>query len=75
VLLVLPLDHAGRVTGVARVTYRKSGGDDRYSWALFVDGRRTYSGMDRREARWRADRAKANLAAGRAWDDDERSAR
>lgn len=37
-----------------RVTYRKHGGDDKYSWSVFVDGREKWSGMDRNEAAWRA---------------------
>lgn len=36
-----------------RVTMRKSGGDDKYSWSVFVDGREKWNGMDRREATWR----------------------
>lgn len=39
-----------------RAKIAKSGGDDRYSWALFIDGREVYSGMDRSEATWRRDR-------------------
>lgn len=31
-------------------------GDDVYSWALFVRGRVSYSGMSRSEAKWRRDR-------------------
>lgn len=50
-----------------RITIRKSGGDDRYSWALFVDGRRTFAGMDRREAMWRRNNAVSNLMSGKAW--------
>lgn len=34
----------------------KFGGDDRYSWALFVYGSVKYNGMDRNEATWRRDR-------------------
>jgi hypothetical protein len=36
-----------------RVTARKSGGDDLYSWAVFVDGRTKWTGMSRSEAQWR----------------------
>jgi hypothetical protein len=32
-------------------TYKKYMGDDRYSWAVFRDGRVYTSGMDRAEAR------------------------
>lgn len=35
---------------------RKSGGDDLYSWALFINGRDVYNGMSRSEAQWRRDR-------------------
>ena len=35
------------------VTMRKSGGNDRYSWAVFVHGREKWNGMDRNEASWR----------------------
>ena len=35
---------------------RKYKGDDKYSWALFIDGRVVYSGMSRSEATWRRDR-------------------
>lgn len=37
----------------SRVKVRKSGGDDRYSWALFIDGREKWNGMSRDEAAWR----------------------
>jgi hypothetical protein len=35
------------------VTIRKDGGDDMYSWALFIDGRMKWNGMSRNEAQWR----------------------
>lgn len=35
---------------------KKWEGDDRYSYALFVNGRVAYSGMDLGEAKWRRDR-------------------
>lgn len=35
------------------VRIRKHGGDDAYSWSLFIGGREAYSGMDRNEAEWR----------------------
>lgn len=31
----------------SRVKVRKSGGDDLYSWAVFVDGRERWNGMSR----------------------------
>lgn len=34
----------------------KWGGDDAYSWALFIGGRQAYNGMSRSEASWRRDR-------------------
>ena len=34
----------------------KHEGDDMYSWALFINGRVAYSGMDRNEASWRKNR-------------------
>lgn len=37
-------------------TIRKSGGDDKYSWTLFINGRDVYNGMGRFEAAWRRDR-------------------
>ena len=36
-----------------RVKMRKSGGDDAYSWSVFVDGREKWNGMSRDEASWR----------------------
>lgn len=36
-----------------RVKIRKDGGDDLYSWALFIDGKMKWNGMDRNEAEWR----------------------
>lgn len=36
-----------------RVVARKSGGDDKYSWSVFVDGVEKWDGMCRREAEWR----------------------
>lgn len=44
-----------------RVTYRKHGGDDRYSWSVFVDGIEKWNGMCRREAEWRARREQAAI--------------
>ena len=38
-----------------RVTARKYGGDDLASWAIFVDGRPTVTGLTRREVSyWKA---------------------
>lgn len=38
-----------------RVTARKYQGDDAYSWAIFVDGRPTVTGLSRREVTyWKA---------------------
>ena len=51
-----------------RVRIAKYNGDDAYSYALFIDGRVTYAGMDRNEVRWRRKRAQENLVAGRRWD-------
>lgn len=36
-----------------RVVIQKYEGDDRYSWALFVDGRPRYTGMGKSEAEYR----------------------
>lgn len=47
----------------SRVRIRKDGGDDRYSWALFIDGRMKWNGMDQREARWRKDKEIAEIEA------------
>lgn len=33
-----------------KVTMRKYGGDDQYSWAVFVDGRPFWTGLSKREA-------------------------
>jgi len=40
------------------VTIRKYGGDDAYSWAVFVDGRPVLTGQSRREAQFERDRIK-----------------
>lgn len=44
-----------------RITIRKYMGDDSRSWAVFVDGRPTYTGMDRREAQYYRERARKEL--------------
>lgn len=31
----------------------KHEGDDKYSWALFINGRPAYNGMSKSEAEWR----------------------
>lgn len=38
-----------------KVTIRKYGGDDLYSWAVFVDGRPVMTGLGRREAQYQRD--------------------
>lgn len=38
------------------VRIRKHGGDDLYSWSMFVRSAEVYSGMDRNEAEWRRTR-------------------
>ena len=40
-----------------RVTAKKHGGDDKYSWSVFVDGREKWDGMSQSEARWRKNAA------------------
>jgi hypothetical protein len=35
-----------------RVKARKFGGDDAYSWAVFVDGRMFVSGESKQQAQW-----------------------
>lgn len=45
----------------SRVSYRKHGGDDKYSWSVFIDGIEKWSGMDQREAKWRAERERQEL--------------
>ncbi len=57
----------------SRVTIRKAGGDDMYSWALFIDGRMVHNGMDKREAAARRDRAIKNLTQGRKWNEITKS--
>lgn len=47
---------ADQLTRKSHTKIRKSGGDDRHSWALFVMGREVYNGMDGREASWRKSR-------------------
>lgn len=39
-----------------QVRIRKWGGDDKYSWSIFVNGHEAYNGMDRNEAEWRRKR-------------------
>ena len=40
----------------ARITIRKYGGNDAYSWAVFVDGRPVLTGESRRVAQYERDR-------------------
>lgn len=47
-----------------RVTARKWMGDDRYSWAVFIDGRVKWDGMSQREAMWRKNAEIKKLLAG-----------
>jgi hypothetical protein len=46
-----------------RVTMRQIDGDDGYCWAVMVDGRVKWDGMQRREATWRRDSEIAALQA------------
>lgn len=39
-----------------RSSVKKWNGNDRHSYALFVDGRPRYDGMDKREADWRREK-------------------
>lgn len=59
-----------RARAMRMVRISKHGGDDAYSWALFVGGVLRFAGMDKREATWRRQRAVDNLTAGRAWAQD-----
>lgn len=45
----------------ARVKMRKWMGDDRYSWAVFVDGRPKWDGLSRDQAAYYRDREVAEL--------------
>lgn len=38
------------------VRIMKWGGDDIYSWSMFLNGREVYSGMSKSEASWRRNR-------------------
>lgn len=44
-----------------KVTARKYLGDDRYSWAIFVDGRPAVTGLSRREVPYHKQRIKEIL--------------
>ena len=48
---------------VNRVFIRKSGGDDAYSWAVFVDGQRKWTGLSFREAKDYRDRERKRIGA------------
>ena len=40
-----------------KITARKHGGDDRASWAVFVDGRMFVNGLTKREVQYYKDKA------------------
>ena len=44
-----------------RVTTRKYGGDDAYSWAVFKDGVPVYTGCAKREAAYYRDRIRKEI--------------
>lgn len=48
-----------------KVTYRKHGGDDLYSWAVFIGDRMVLNGLSRREARYEASELRLDAAAKR----------
>jgi hypothetical protein len=50
------------MTKPQRVTAKKYQGDDTLSWAVFVDGRPTYTGLSRPEAQHYRDRKRRELA-------------
>jgi len=56
----LPLNAAAK----RRVRVRKSGGDDAYSWCVFLDGRAFVSGQDRQSATYYYSRLRRQIAAG-----------
>jgi len=43
------------IVAQTRITIRKYEGDDRYSWALFVDGRPAMTGMGHAQAQYERD--------------------
>jgi hypothetical protein len=53
---VKPVNTTEQKARKKQVRIAKWEGDDRYSWALFVNGRAVYTGMDRGEAGWRRER-------------------
>ncbi len=44
-----------------KVTIRKYLGDDAHSWAVFMDGRPTVTGLSRREAQYHRDQIKKGV--------------
>jgi hypothetical protein len=46
-----------------KITTRKYLGDDRYSWAVFRDGRPVVTGLSQREARYYADQFRKEAAS------------
>ena len=60
-------------TIVKRVTARKHGGDDAYSWAIFVDGRVRLEGLSATEVAYYKAKEYARLADERRTDDAARS--
>ena len=50
-----------------RVRIAKSGGDDAYLWALFIDGRECCNGISRNEAEWRKREANRAHAEGKVY--------
>ena len=44
-----------------RVTIRKYMGDDSYSWAVFKDGRPTYTGCTRSDAQYYRDKIRKEI--------------
>lgn len=46
----------------SKYTIRKYLGDDRYSWAMFYEGRPVFTGMDRVEARFQLSKARQREA-------------
>jgi len=48
-----------------KYTYKKYMGDDRYSWAVFQDGRVVTTGMDRIQAKYLKEKLEREQAAKR----------
>lgn len=49
------------MAGKQRITARKYGGDDAYSWAVFIDGQPFVTGLTRREVSYYKGEAAAIL--------------